>query len=79
MVFRFQIRLYLACFVSIVSNSTTILKPVLRIRIPDWNADPDPAFYLGADPDPDPDPGNTCKKLDYNLINILYEGKMSYK
>ncbi len=30
---------------------------MFRIRI-GFNADPDPAFYLNADPDPDPDPGS---------------------
>jgi hypothetical protein len=29
---------------------------VLRIRI-GFNADPDPAFFVNADPDPYPDPG----------------------
>ncbi len=31
--------------------------PVLWIRI-SFNAGPDLAFYLNADPDPDPDPGS---------------------
>jgi hypothetical protein len=48
--------------------------PVLWIRI-GFNADPDPAFYLDADPDPDagsqidadpdPDPGQTSLKVDF--------------
>ncbi len=29
------------------------MRAVFRIRI-GFNADPDPAFYLNADPDPDP-------------------------
>ncbi len=39
-------------------GSGIIRRAVLRIRI-GFNADPDPAFFVNADPvtDPDPDPG----------------------
>jgi hypothetical protein len=56
---------------------------VLWIRI-GFNADPDPAFHLGANPNPDlfpgsqtnpdPDPGQTLlkvKKLNFYMKNIL--------
>ncbi len=53
-------------------------------------SDPDPAFYLNADPDPHLDPGSKnriririlfrlCrhKKLDFDKKNIFYVGNMS--
>ncbi len=61
---------------------------VFLIRI-GFNADPDPAFYLNADPDPDPgnqsnaDPNQflvrLClyKKFDFDMKNILYVSNMS--
>jgi hypothetical protein len=69
------------CDTSFLFDHTTFTKsqPVLLIRI-SFNADPDPAFYLNADPDlgrrlmriqadpdPDPDPGQT---LSYKKINF---------
>ena len=48
---------------------STLLLAVMWIRI-DFNAYPDPAFYLNADPDPNPecqtdaDPGQTLKSQE---------------
>jgi hypothetical protein len=47
-----------------------------------FNADPDPAFYLNADPDTESDPGRQTnaksrKKLDFDMKNLLYVGNMS--
>ncbi len=63
---------------------------MLRIRGFNADPDPDPTFYLNADPDPgsqpmmihadpDSDPGQTLlsQKLDFDRINILDVGKMS--
>jgi hypothetical protein len=64
--------------------------PVFRIPI-GFNADPDPAFYLKADPDQDPDSGSQTmrihvdwilvklcryKKLDFYTKNLLYVRNM---
>jgi hypothetical protein len=61
---------------------------VLWIRIA-FNADPDPAFYLNADPDTDPDPGSQTnedpggsgsgqtfksQKVEFYMKNILKVG-----
>jgi len=40
--------------------------PVLWIRV-GFNADPDPAFYLNADPDPDPGQTFKSQKVDFFL------------
>ncbi len=51
-----------------------------------FNADPDPAFYLNADPDPDPgsqinadaDPGQTMpSQVGFWQEKIIYVGNMS--
>ncbi len=64
----------------------TILQAVFRIRI-GFNADPDPAFYLNAEPDPDPDLGSQTnadsdpdpghKNLGFEIKNVLYVGNVS--
>ncbi len=52
---------------------------IIRVSDPHWfNADPDPAFYLIADPDPDldPDPVSNLKIekiLQLEKIDFLYQ------
>jgi hypothetical protein len=43
---------------------------VFRIRI-GFNADPDPAFYLNADPDPDPGQTLPSQKVKFYIKNTL--------
>ena len=43
-----------------------------------FNADPDPAFFLKADPDTDPGQTLPSQKVGFDMKNILYVGVIKH-